>query len=112
MSRKLRQRTLESKIGRRSRRHRRILELERLEERVVLSPTIYTVNLTTDNGPTSAGSGSATTGDLRMLIGQANADPNPDGRIIQFDPTVFAHAADNYPLIEPRHAGSRRRRPA
>ncbi len=77
-------------IGSRIRRHRRILELEGLEERVVLSPTIYTVDATTDNGPTSAGSGSGPTGDLRYVIGQANANSNPDGSIIQFDPTVFA----------------------
>jgi fibronectin-binding autotransporter adhesin len=79
-------------IARRSRRIRRILALEGLEERVVLSATIYTVDLTTDNGPTSAGSGSGTTGDLRYVISQADADSNSAGVIIEFDPTVFAQA--------------------
>ena len=80
-------------IGRRPRRHRRILELEGLEERVVLSPaTIYTVDLTTDTGPMSAGSGSGTTGDLRYVINQADANTNTAGSIIQFDPAVFATA--------------------
>jgi hypothetical protein len=78
--------------GRRPRRHRRLPELEGLERRVVLSPTTYTVDLTTDNGPTAAGSGSGTTGDLRYAINQADADPNPDGSLIQFDPTVFGTA--------------------
>ena len=56
----------------------------------MLSATIYTVDLTTDSGPTSAGSGSGTTGDLRYVINQADANPNTDGSLIQFDPTVFA----------------------
>jgi fibronectin-binding autotransporter adhesin len=68
--------------------------LECLEGRVLLSgnPTIYTVNLTTDAGTTSAGSGSGTAGDLRFVINQANADPNTDGTLIEFDPTVFSTA--------------------
>ena len=68
----------------RRRPHCRIRGLEDLEERVVLSPTIYTVDSTT-----ATGSGSGTMGDLPYVIGQANADPNPDGSIIEFDPTVF-----------------------
>ncbi len=56
---------------------------------MVLSPTIYTVDLTTDNAPTAAGTGSGSTGDLRYAISQANANPNPDGSIIQFDASVF-----------------------
>lgn len=84
---------LRAKIDRRRlRRHRRIPGLEGLEERVVLSPTIYTVDLATDNGPTAAGSGFGAAGDLRYVIGQANVDPNPDGSIIEFDRTVFATA--------------------
>jgi hypothetical protein len=76
-------------IGR-ARPHRRILELEVLPERVLLSATQYTVDLTTDNGPTSAGSGSFIFGDLRYVINQADANTNPDGSLIRFDPTVFA----------------------
>ncbi|MHB1558763.1 MAG: MBG domain-containing protein [Isosphaeraceae bacterium] len=72
-----------------SRRHRNIPSVEGLEPRIALSATIYTVDLTTDNGPTAAGSGSGTTGDLRYAIAQANANPNPDGSLIQFDPSVF-----------------------
>jgi hypothetical protein len=74
-------------------RRRRLWVPEGLEDRRLLSgPTVYTINLTTDNGPTSAGSGSGTTGDLRYVINQANADPNPAGSLIEFDPTVFAAA--------------------
>ena len=75
--------------------HDRLLGgVECLEGRLLLSgnPTIYTVDLTTDNGPTSAGSGSGTAGDLRFVINLANADPNTDGTLIEFDPTVFASA--------------------
>ena len=87
---------LKSRSGRRCGRwHRRRLGgLECLEGRVLLSgnPTVYTVNLTTDAGPTSAGSGSGDTGDLRYVINLANADPNTAGTLIEFDPTVFATA--------------------
>ena len=48
------------------------------------SPTIYTVDLTSANG---TGSGDA--GDLVYVIGLANANPDPAGSEIQFDPTVF-----------------------
>ena len=63
---------------------------ERLEERVVLSPTVYTVNVATDNGPTSAGSGSGKTGDLRYVINLADDNSSTSGSIIEFDPIVFA----------------------
>jgi hypothetical protein len=80
----------------RSRRARggRLWELEGLENRMLLSgsPTVYTVNLTTDAGPTSAGSGTGDTGDLRYCINLANSDPNPSGTMIEFDPTVFSTA--------------------
>ena len=59
--------------------------LEALEPRVVLSPTIYTVN-STGNGT----GGSGTSGTLPYVISQANADSNPDGSEISFDPTVFS----------------------
>ena len=68
------------------------LDWERVEDRTLLSPTLYTVNLATDNGPTLAGTGSGTTGDLRYVINLADADPNPDGSLIVFDPTVFGTA--------------------
>jgi hypothetical protein len=62
-----------------------------LEDRLLLSgPTVDTVDTATDSGPTAAGSGSGTTGDLRYVIGQANADPNLAGSAITFDPMVFA----------------------
>ena len=60
------------------------------------SPTHYTVNLTSDNG---AGSGSK--GDLRHVINQADANTNPLGSLIQFDPTVFSSPQTitlNFPL--------------
>ena len=60
--------------------------LEGLEDRLLLSggPTIYTVN-STGNGT----SGSGDSGTLPYVIGQANANPNTAGSVIQFDPTVF-----------------------
>ena len=72
--------------GRRSaRRHAPLLEL--LEDRTVLSPTVYTVTFWGDS-PVDAHT--STSGDLRYCIGLANADTsNPDGSLIQFDPSVF-----------------------
>ena len=75
-----------------SRRWHQNFMVEGLEERVVLSPTIYTVDRTTDSGATVAGSGSGVTGDLRYVIYQADHNSNSDGSTIQFDPTVFAAA--------------------
>ena len=71
----------------RTRRGRRLLVLEGLEDRLLLSgnPTIYTVN-STGNGA----SGSGDSGTLPYVIGQANANTNTAGSEIQFDPTVFA----------------------
>jgi hypothetical protein len=69
----------------RPRRARRLGPPERLEDRNLLSATIYTVDAVTDTG-----AGSGTTGDLQYVIDQADANPNPDGSLIQFDPTVFA----------------------
>ena len=63
----------------------RLWAMEALEGRVLLSATVYKVNAITD-----AGAGSGTAGDLMYVINQANADPNPDGSLIQFDPTLFA----------------------
>ncbi len=84
---------MRSRATRRRPRGRRNCGLEGLEDRVLLSgnPTVYTVNVTTDNGATTAGAGSGTTGDLRYAIDQANNHTaNPDGSVITFDPTVFA----------------------
>ena len=59
--------------------------VEPLEQRVVLSPTIYTVNAT---GGNTVGSG--TSGTLPYVISQANADANIDGAEIIFDPSLFS----------------------
>ena len=67
-----------------------------LEDRVLLAgfpviPTEYTVNLTSDTG-TSTGFDRVTntpSGDLLWAVTQANANSNPDGSIIEFDPTIF-----------------------
>jgi hypothetical protein len=81
----------------RSNSHRRrghqLWMLEGLEGRVLLSgsPTNYTVNLLSDTGA-SSGTDATTgnpSGDLRYCINQANANTNPEGSVIQFDPTVF-----------------------
>ncbi len=75
-------------------RRRRPWTPEGLEPRVLLSgnPTYYTVNLTSDTGA-SSGTDATTgdpSGDLLWAIEQANANPNPAGSVINFDPTVFA----------------------
>ena len=49
-------------------------------------PTIFTIDLTTDKGTAT----STNAGDLLYCITQANAEMNPSGGVIQFDPTVFA----------------------
>ncbi len=59
--------------------------LEFLENRSLLSASIYTVN-STGNGT----SGSGDSGTLPYVIGLANNDSNPDGSEIQFDPNVFS----------------------
>src|SRR5262245_59575371 len=75
---------------RRMRRGRWSWAPEGLESRCLLAATVYTVNLTTDNGP-AAGQGTGTyTGDLRYCINLANANKNTAGSEIQFDPKVFA----------------------
>ena len=48
-------------------------------------PTVYTVDLTSNTG---AGSGNA--GDLVYTVGLANANTNPAGSVIEFDPSVFS----------------------
>jgi hypothetical protein len=70
----------------RARHRRRYLVLEGLENRTLLSgsPTIYTVDRTSDTG-----TGSDNKGDLRYCVTQANANPNIAGSEIEFDPTVF-----------------------
>ena len=64
----------------------RIRALEDLEDRVLLSgnPTVYTVTDLSDSG--------TDTGSLRYAIIQANANTNPAGSLIQFDPLVFSSA--------------------
>ena len=58
------------------------LAFEGLEGRTLMSATIFTVN-----NPGDAGSGSGTSGDLRYCVGQANANTNPDGSLIEFAPS-------------------------
>jgi hypothetical protein len=69
----------------RPRRARRLWALECLEVRALLAATVYTVDALTDTG-----AGSGTAGDLQYVIDQADANPNPDGSLIQFDPTFFS----------------------
>jgi hypothetical protein len=75
-------RLLEDPLARPARRRGHGLwSLEGLEDRVVLSPTLFTVTDISDNP--------SDTGSLRYAINKANADPNSDGSLIQFDPTAF-----------------------
>ncbi len=80
----------------RVRRSRRLWVPEGLEGRVLLSgnPTYYTVNLTSDTGANSGTDAYPTagtpSGDLLWAVTQANANTNPAGSVIEFDPTVFA----------------------
>jgi hypothetical protein len=76
-----------SRAPRRRPRNLRPSVLEALEDRVLMAgnPTAYTVNLLSDDG-----TGSGRAGDIAYVLSQANADPNPAGSLIQFDPTVFA----------------------
>ena len=56
------------------------------------TPTYYTVNLLSDTGA-SSGTDSTTgdpSGDLLWAVTEANANTNPAGSVINFDPTVFA----------------------
>jgi len=71
---------------RKSRSRAAIRTLESLENRVLLSPgqTVYTVDLTSDTGASTG----PDAGDLRYVIGQADA--NPVASLITFDPTVFS----------------------
>ncbi len=48
------------------------------------TPTIYTVDLTS-----ASGTGSGDAGDLVYCIGLANANTNPAGSVLEFDPSVF-----------------------
>ncbi len=70
-----------------ARRRRRLWVPESLEHRVLLSgtPTIYTVDLTSDSGR-----GSGLAGDLLYCITQADASDSSAGSLIEFDPNVFA----------------------
>ena len=62
--------------------------LLRLEDRVVLSPTVFTV---TSVGDSPGDPHTATSGDLSMCVGLADANnSNLAGSLIQFDPTVFS----------------------
>ena len=68
--------------------------LELLESRVVLSPTIFTVDSTG-----SGTSGSGMSGTLPYVISQANANTNTDGSEIEFDSSVFnASSPQTIPL--------------
>ena len=70
------------------RRNVRPLLLERLEDRTVLSPTIFTV---TGIGDSPSDPHTDTSGDLRYCVNLADANTsNPDGSLIQFDPSVFS----------------------
>ena len=77
--------------------------LEGLEARVMLSgnPTNYTVNLLSDTGA-SSGTDATTgnpSGDLRYCVTQANANTNPAGSVIGFDPTLFSVHTNEPSLI-------------
>jgi fibronectin-binding autotransporter adhesin len=72
--------------GLRATSHRPRLEL--LETRVVLSPTIFTVDSTG-----SGTSGSGMSGTLPYVISQANGNTNTDGSEIEFDSSLFTSSS-------------------
>jgi hypothetical protein len=76
-----------SRASRRRNRALRPWGHEGLEDRVLLAggPTVYTVNLLSD-----AGTGTGNSGDIAYVITRVNANTDPAGSLIQFDPTVFA----------------------
>ena len=92
-----------ARAGSRLRHSRHPWILEGLEGRLLLSgnPTLYTVNLLSDTGA-SSGTDATTgnpSGDLLWAVTQANANTNPAGSVIQFDPTVFNPNFDGSELI-------------
>ena len=69
----------------RRRMNRRNWTAEALEDRRLLtSPTVYTVDLTSDTGQ-----GSGTSGDIAYVTYLADNNSNPGGSVINFDNTVF-----------------------
>ena len=70
----------------RTRRVRRLVMLDGLENRLLFSggPTVYTVNSTGN-----ATSGSGDSGTLPYVIGQADLNTNTAGSEIEFDTTIF-----------------------
>ncbi len=58
--------------------------LEMLEPRVLLSPTVYSVNSTS-----YFTTGTGTSGTFPYVVGLADANTSPDGSLIEFDPSVF-----------------------
>ena len=62
--------------------------VELVEDRLLLSADIFTVNATG-----SSTSGTGTSGTLPYVISLANADTNPDGSEIVFDPAVFSSSS-------------------
>jgi len=71
------------------------VDIGAFESPVFGNPTVYTVNLTSDTGASSGTDATTGTpsGDLLWAITQANANSNPTGSVIVFDPTVFNPAA-------------------
>ena len=65
-----------------------IRSLESLENRTLLSggPTVYTVDLTSSSGASTA----ADAGDIRYVISQADLNPNLAGSVIQFGNAIAA----------------------
>jgi hypothetical protein len=68
--------------GARARRARQRTNLENLENRELLTPTVYTVTDPSDEA--------SDTNSLRYAVIQADADINPAGSVIRFDPLVFS----------------------
>ena len=62
--------------------------MEPVEGRLLLSADVFTVNST--GGGTS---GTGTSGTLPYVLSLANADPNPDGSEIEFDPVIFSSSS-------------------
>jgi hypothetical protein len=81
-------------------RHKRSMRpvVERIEDRLLLSADIFTVDST--SGGSVADPNNPDKGSLPYVVALANADANPDGSEIQFDPVLFSSSSPQTILLD------------